>query len=106
MLTEQEWADAEAYNRMTAAQLDEQSQPDPKPYTLDDHLDGMIRFHHEEIAFQGAEIGALQIVKTMFRKSKHINQLCDFHIRICNAVMEDSLNAIERIKAEKKSCRV
>ena len=106
MLTEQEWADVEAYDRMTAAQLAEQNRPEPKPYTLADHLDALIRFHHEEIAFQGAEIGALQIVKTQFRKNKHINQLCDFHIRICNAVMEDALHAIDRIKSEKKSCRV
>lgn len=106
MLTEQEWADVEAYDRMTAAQLAEQNQPDEKPYTLSDHLDTQIRFHQEEIAFQGAEIGALQIVKTRFRKNKIIVGLCDMHARICDDIMQEAMNAVERLKAEKKSCRV
>lgn len=106
MLTEQERADAEAYDRMTAAQLAEQNQPEPKPYTLADHLDAMIRFHQEEIAFQGAEIGALQIVKTAFRKNKLIVGLCEMHARICDDIMQEAMNAVERLKAEKKSCRV
>lgn len=106
MLTEQERKDVEAYDRHTAEQMAERDQHEEKPYTLSAHLDTQIRFHQEEFAFQGAEIGALQIVKTRFRKNKIIVGLCDMHARICDDIMQEAMNAVERLKAEKKSCRV
>lgn len=107
MLTEQEWADAREYQRMTARKIDEIRQMDA--VEIDpraEHLDMMLSCHLAEIAFQGAEIGMLNRLKTTFRKDNHIVQLCDFHIRICNAIMEDASRDAERIRAEKKSCRV
>lgn len=107
MLTEQEWADAREYQRMTARKIDEIRQMDA--VEIDpraEHLDAMLSCHLAEIAFQGVEIGMLNRLKTTFRKNNHIVQLCDFHIRICNAIMEDASRDAERIRAEKKSCRV
>ena len=111
MLTTEEWKGVEEYDRWTAAQMDAIRQADVvediRPENqLAAHLDVMIRHHREEIAFQGAEIGMLNRLKTTFRKDNHIVQLCDFHIRICNAIMEDASRDAERIRAEKKSCRV
>ena len=106
MLTDREWQDVETYDRYTAEQLAERDRTEPAPYTLAEHLDAQISFHQEEIAFQGAEIGTLQIVKTRFRKNKLIVGLCDMHARICDDIMQEAMNAVERLKAEKKSCRV
>jgi len=106
MLRPEERADVEAYDRSTAAQLAEQNRPDPKPYTIADHLDAQIRFQQEEIAFQGEEIGMLAKTKTAFRKVPMIVGLCEMHARICDDMMQEATDAIERLKAEKKSLRV
>jgi hypothetical protein len=107
ILTETEQAQATAYDRMTARQSDDIRQTDgvdidPRA----EHLNMMLSCHLAEIAFQGEEIGMLNRLKTTFRKNNRIVQLCDFHIRICNAIMEDASRDAERIRAEKKSCRV
>lgn len=105
MLTAQEWKDVERYDRMTAAKVQEHQKPeDIDPVAL--HYTLMIKSHMEEITFQAAEIGALSRIKTAFRKEGRIIQFCDYFIRIADAMMEDASNAVEKIRAEKKSCRV
>lgn len=105
MLTTQEWKDVERYDRMTAAQMQDHQEPeDIDPVAL--HYALMIESQMEEITFQTAEIGALSRIKTAFRKESRIIQFCDYFIRIADAMMEDATDAVEKIRAEKKSCRV
>ena len=105
MLTAQEWKDVERYDRMTTAQMQEHQMPeDIDPVAL--HYALMIKGHMDEITFQTEEIGALSRIKTAFRKERRIIQFCDYFIRISDAMMEDATDAVEKIRAEKKSCRV
>jgi hypothetical protein len=104
ILTETEQAQAIAYDRMTATQMQPVEATDINPVEF--HLDAMLQSYQREISFNGAEIGALSKIRTTFRKNKLVVALCDLHIRICNDIMAEALEKINAIRAEKKPCRV